>query len=194
MQGKKYNVADAIRNRIDRVLKECGFEMRTRDQYAYYIRGLYASCGARHPGRISTNDIERYIKGLCTFWMRRRAVSALHAYFGGLTERQRIAADPAAPVRMRDIEPKSMTDTDLAARLRRLGWGPMEPRALTWGDLAVWRLTKRPALELIIKRRRLKIDEQSRRELQRRFDAAFPDRVPLRSLQERAGLPVLSTE
>ena len=118
----------------------------TKLQYASQLRSFNKSIGTRHPLKISTSDLEEYVRALPSEWARRRAVSALGLLYTFLG-REEVAVALASAGFSR---PDRVSFSDVARALRRTGWTTAELRSLRWSDvrdlLTGLRRQKRPAL------------------------------------------------
>jgi hypothetical protein len=56
----------------------------TRVQYDVYVRGLRASMRTKPLRETARGDVLRYLRGLPSFWMQRRRLTALRACFAAL--------------------------------------------------------------------------------------------------------------
>ncbi len=148
----------------------------TRSQYDVYVRGLRASMRRKPLRAASRADVLRYLRGLPSFWMQRRGLTALRACFAAL--RPDGVGDPT-----RNLSIGVVRGAGAAARARAAltsaGWSGRRISSMTWGQAAVAAFADRT------------VPRGVRAALRTLVAEAFPGRSLATDLAVKADLPAL---
>ena len=149
----------------------------TRTQYEVYIRGLREAIGAKAISEASKADVLRYLRGLASYWMQRRGLSALRGCF----EAMQLEKNPVQGLTIAAVRGSSPSSRARQA-LRREGWSEQKIAMITWGELAAIAFAGNS------------ISRSARRDLTVLLAEAFPGRTIVKDLILRAHRHALGAE